>query len=135
MVGILTLCGQFMAMFDSILKFLDCKLTRIVVFPKSLDSERHMLLMLPLTEVFWENICKKFTIKWKSANKTIALSTGQKFIHFRIKINVLKEQCKSNALLVEKTNHSSKLHATSVLSQKTGKGGQNLILLSYYLSP
>lgn len=68
------------------LKFLDCKLTIIIVFPKSLNSGRHMLLMFPLTEVFLENICQTIIIKWKSA-----LSTRQKFIHFKIKINVLTD--------------------------------------------
>ena len=40
------------------LKFLDCKLTIIIVFPKSLNRGKHMLLMFPLTEVFLENICQ-----------------------------------------------------------------------------
>ena len=96
------------------LKFLDCKLTIIIVFPKSLKA--HAANVSPNRSIiFWKRYVKTITIKWKSANKTIALSTGQKFIHFKIKINVLKEKCTSNALLVEKTYHSSKLHATSVL--------------------
>ena len=86
------------------LKFLDCKLS----------LKAHAANVSPNRSIFGKYV-KTITIKWKSADKTIVLSTGQKFIHFKIKINVLKEKCTSNALLVEKTYHSSKLHATSVL--------------------
>ena len=69
----------------------------LLCFQRSRQGRAHAANVSPI---------KKITIKWKCANKTIAMSTGQKFIHFKIKVNILKEQCKSNALLVEKTNDS-----------------------------
>lgn len=62
------------------LKFLDCKLS----------LKAHAANVSPNRSIFGKYV-KTITIKWKSANKTIVLSTGQKFIHFKIKINVLKE--------------------------------------------